>query len=606
MKNIKKIVSVLLCAVLLLGIMPVISFSAETIQLVLGEMTDVYIEEDYYTTLTFTPAESAYYRIKSLGYDDVYVDCYDEDGEWIEYDDDGGVGYNFNLPIYLEKGVTYSFKVGTYEYYGADITVLVEKISGKNFTKMTENVEYPVYLDGSGESQWFSFTPKRDGFYAFYSEEAYDSYGFIYSSDWWIENKNDDAGEGWNFYVEAYLVAGETYYFEAAEYDWYEEDSYSVKVEEVEVVEEINVTQMPYDSTCYKGYVYETLDLYGLELELVYTDGSVVEWTYDEFDEFEIFGVEVDYDYYIDENDDAYIEVWTTYASTQFDVNDIENPVESIVVESMPEITLMEGVDGYYDWDDNFIYDYYIPEDVMIEVTYTDGSKETVGIWQTINGYGFDFYDYQRDGYTWEVGENYVTVEYFGVSTVFPVNVVENPVESVVLDSAPTKKYVFGDWKYGYYDEEFGEYILYPTDFEGIELTVNYKDGTSEKYDSSDIVYDEYMYEWTIDGNIVSIYLIYAEEPGVYEGCLYYLGHEVTYDVTIVDESHAPEYVLGDADGDSEVSVMDASLIQMFLVGKKDIVGDAVFAADADCDGEISVMDASLIQMYLVGKKELG
>lgn len=31
-----------------------------------------------------------------------------------------------------------------------------------------------------------------------------------------------------------------------------------------------------------------------------------------------------------------------------------------------------------------------------------------------------------------------------------------------------------------------------------------------------------------------------------------------------------------------------------------------VLAADADSDGEITVLDASLIQLYLVGKKELG
>ncbi|MBQ7134117.1 MAG: leucine-rich repeat protein [Ruminococcus sp.] len=59
----------------------------------------------------------------------------------------------------------------------------------------------------------------------------------------------------------------------------------------------------------------------------------------------------------------------------------------------------------------------------------------------------------------------------------------------------------------------------------------------------------------------------------------------------------------GDADLDGELSVMDASLIQMYLVGKKTIEGDALIAADADLDGEISVLDASLIQMILVGKK---
>ncbi|MBQ7133954.1 MAG: leucine-rich repeat protein [Ruminococcus sp.] len=65
------------------------------------------------------------------------------------------------------------------------------------------------------------------------------------------------------------------------------------------------------------------------------------------------------------------------------------------------------------------------------------------------------------------------------------------------------------------------------------------------------------------------------------------------------------EVLLGDADDDGEVSVMDASLIQMYLVGKQEIIGDALRAADADKDGDVSVMDASLIQMFLVGKIEI-
>ncbi|MBQ2972208.1 MAG: dockerin type I repeat-containing protein [Ruminococcus sp.] len=66
-----------------------------------------------------------------------------------------------------------------------------------------------------------------------------------------------------------------------------------------------------------------------------------------------------------------------------------------------------------------------------------------------------------------------------------------------------------------------------------------------------------------------------------------------------------PEYLIGDADGDGELSVLDASLIQMYLVGKKTLEGVALKAADADLDGEVSVMDASLIQMVLVGKKQI-
>lgn len=64
-----------------------------------------------------------------------------------------------------------------------------------------------------------------------------------------------------------------------------------------------------------------------------------------------------------------------------------------------------------------------------------------------------------------------------------------------------------------------------------------------------------------------------------------------------------PAYITGDSDLDGELSVLDAALIQLALVGKRTLEGVAVLAADADSDGEITVLDASLIQLKLVGKK---
>ncbi len=63
--------------------------------------------------------------------------------------------------------------------------------------------------------------------------------------------------------------------------------------------------------------------------------------------------------------------------------------------------------------------------------------------------------------------------------------------------------------------------------------------------------------------------------------------------------------VLGDVDSDGEMSVLDAALIQMVLVGKKTLNAEQTAVADVDKDGEMSVLDAALIQMVLVGKKTL-
>jgi len=61
------------------------------------------------------------------------------------------------------------------------------------------------------------------------------------------------------------------------------------------------------------------------------------------------------------------------------------------------------------------------------------------------------------------------------------------------------------------------------------------------------------------------------------------------------------DFLLGDVDGDGVVSVMDATEIQLVLVGNKDYAYEyAEAAADFDGDGVVSVMDATAIQLYLV------
>ncbi len=63
-----------------------------------------------------------------------------------------------------------------------------------------------------------------------------------------------------------------------------------------------------------------------------------------------------------------------------------------------------------------------------------------------------------------------------------------------------------------------------------------------------------------------------------------------------------PDFILGDADCDGEVTVMDATEIQMHAAGKITMEGVAMLAADADCDGEVTVMDATEIQLFAAGK----
>ena len=59
-------------------------------------------------------------------------------------------------------------------------------------------------------------------------------------------------------------------------------------------------------------------------------------------------------------------------------------------------------------------------------------------------------------------------------------------------------------------------------------------------------------------------------------------------------------YLIGDADGDGEITIFDATAIQRYLAGIEQ--GDFdIDAADADEDGEVSIFDATELQRFLAG-----
>ena len=62
----------------------------------------------------------------------------------------------------------------------------------------------------------------------------------------------------------------------------------------------------------------------------------------------------------------------------------------------------------------------------------------------------------------------------------------------------------------------------------------------------------------------------------------------------------APLRLLGDVDGDSDVTVIDVTLIQRKLVSIEISHFDMV-AADADADGDVTIIDATCIQRWLAG-----
>ena len=58
-------------------------------------------------------------------------------------------------------------------------------------------------------------------------------------------------------------------------------------------------------------------------------------------------------------------------------------------------------------------------------------------------------------------------------------------------------------------------------------------------------------------------------------------------------------YILGDVNGDSDVAIVDATLVQRHVAKLDTLEGTAALAADVSQDGDIAIVDATLIQRFV-------
>lgn len=588
MNAIKKIIAVLLCMVMLLCIMPVVSFSAADTSMVLDTYYDEYITDEDYVLYTFTPKASDYYRFFTVGFTDTYVNVYEEDYYDMGFDDDSGVEYNCNYTLYLEKGVTYYFYVGIYDWDG-EFEACITRMGTAPYTGIAKNKVYNVTLNENKNSQLFKYVPTKSGTYAFSSSGSYDAYCIFYDSQWTPIYSNDDGAGDCDFYLDCYLEAGETYYFEATQYYAWGDENYTVSIKETPIVEDIEIVSYPDDLSCYYDYIYETLDLRGLKVKLTYTDGSIKYWEYD--DDY-IIGSNMECSWGYDENEEPYVEVYTTFCYDFFYLQPEYNPVEYMTVKENPEVKYYEYCDGY--WDEFGDFYYYEPslDGFEFEVHYYDGTTETVNYYDGINGKPI-YYDSSQYDEPWSIGgDNFIVFEYFGVEAYYEVEIEENPVDSVTLNRAPTAVYTYGDEYYGWWFED--HYEFYPFNLEGISMTINYKDGTTQELTADD--FD--IYEEVANGLPFTFDWISVEGPGTYVATMYIMGQEFSYNVVVSDE-YAPTTELGDVDLDGTVSIMDATEIQLYKASMIELSDEAILVADVDNDSEVSIMDATMIQMFI-------
>ncbi len=372
----------------------------------------------------------------------------------------------------------------------------------------------------SGDDVTLSFTPQKDGWYAF-SSINYAIYATLYDGDF------QEVGFSYDLYdnsLVAKLVANTTYYLEVNSFG----DlplSAQLCVQETTYVESMNITQYPTDMTCIEGCEKSTVDLNGLKIDFIFSDGTVESWEYS-IDIPMVAGFGIKYLYDKDENGEFCFEVVCGEARQRIEFNVLENPVESIELVTQKPFEFYQNTHGYEFDSGHYIYEYDFSDDDYLKINYKDGTTENLTNLEysrkiTITD--------TQDETPWELGTNYFAISYLGVETQIPVAILESPVKSVTVNSAPTCEYIYGDEKWGY-KNQYGRYEFYPTDIRGLSFTVEYLDGTVEVIDDSDID----MENETIGDTYYEVNSSYVVMPMTAKASLTYKGYVIKYNVNVV------------------------------------------------------------------------
>lgn len=114
----------------------------------------------------------------------------------------------------------------------------------------------------------------------------------------------------------------------------------------------------------------------------------------------------------------------------------------------------------------------------------------------------------------------------------------------------------------------------------------------------------EVVYETTVKGNNAK-YSISGVASGTYTMKVSKNAHaDREYTVIVANSDvirNAKIFAIGDVNSDGDISVVDATLVQKYIVGLENLKDFQKKSADVNDDNEISVVDATLIQKYIVG-----
>lgn len=416
----------------------------------------------------------------------------------------------------------------------ATLAVVVE-----NYPVLSKDQPFTVDVEENTDGAYFYFTPSVTGKYAFSSSSIYDTQGYIMDSNKNILAENDDGAGGYNFKVVCDLTKGVKYIMHAKFLDASDAGSITVCVTEVLSISKIEVVTKPTKIAYIKGFVYDYLDYSGLTIKATWSNGSVTNWIYDADNMF--IGDESVQINASNVETDKKVNISCGGVSTSFTVTVNDNPVSRIELVTGTKQTYIEACDGamseYYvpstdSYVEYFKYSGFKHDDAVIKIVYTNGTTKTVNVGSIVDGYEVEW-SCDQETTQWKVAtNNKSTVSYLGHTVTLPITVVANPVESIELVTAPNKKYVLGDLKYGIYDPSVG-YLLMPHDLTGLEIVIRYSDGTSKTVTDSDFDKNNYYngYKYSLE------YSDEAATVGAFPVTFKYLGRTVSYTVDVVNST---------------------------------------------------------------------
>lgn len=320
--------------------------------------------------------------------------------------------------------------------------------------------------------------------------------------------------------------------------------TFNVELEDVEfttVNGAINITPVSVSEVLIQSYPIKTsyfigdiLDIDGLILVAIYSNGSIETIT----DGFTTSG--------FDSSIVGTQQITITYAgkTTSFNVTVSDVEVTSIAISKIPDKT-----------------DYYVGEKLdttglALEVNYSNGTTENV-----IGGYTC------TPTILGTSGTQEITVEYCGMTTSFYVTVSDIEVTSISASKLPNKT-----------DYYVGEML----DTTGLELTVNYNNGTTE----------------TVSGGYTCTPTV-LNAVGTQQVTVEYLGKATSFSV-MVNET-ATEVIFGDVNNDGVVNTLDRVILTRYIANWAEYPEESInmLAADVNCDGNVNTLDRTILTRHI-------